>query len=80
MAAAAAVLDGKGNVIGAIVNVLINKRGVPKAAVVEFAGFLGVGNRDVAVEWDALRFAVNGIFSINRHHRDSRCHQTQGLA
>ncbi|WP_216850539.1 PRC-barrel domain-containing protein [Acidisoma sp. L85] len=53
------VLDGKGNVIGAIVNVLINKRGVPKAAVVEFAGFLGVGNRDVAVEWDALRFAVN---------------------
>src|ERR1700742_5184415 len=57
------VLDDKGNVIGAIVNVLINKRGVPKAAVVEFAGFLGVGNRDVAVEWDALRFSVteNGI-------------------
>jgi hypothetical protein len=53
------VLDGKGNVIGAIVNVLINKRGVPKAAVVEFAGFLGVGNRDVAVEWNALRFSVN---------------------
>jgi len=51
------VVDAKGTVIGTIVNVLVDQSGAPKAAVVEFAGFLGVGNRDVAVDWAALRFS-----------------------
>ncbi|HET9147645.1 MAG TPA: PRC-barrel domain-containing protein [Acetobacteraceae bacterium] len=53
-----AVLDAKGNQIGRIVDVLINAQGTPHAAVIEFAGFLGVGNRNIAVLWKALHFAV----------------------
>lgn len=53
-----AVLDAKGDRIGRIVDVLIDARGTPHAAVIEFAGFLGVGNRNVAVAWSALDFKV----------------------
>jgi hypothetical protein len=52
------VLDAKGETIGHIVNVLIDPEGRPQAAVIEFTGFLGLGNRDVAVDWKALRFSV----------------------
>ncbi len=52
------VLDAKGQTIGHVVNVLIDSDGTPQAAVIEFAGFFGLGNRDVAVDWKALRFAV----------------------
>ncbi len=53
-----AVLDAKGQQIGRIVNVLVNGKGTPHAAVIEFAGFLGVGNRNIAVAWKALNFKV----------------------
>ena len=52
------VLDAKGQAIGHVVDVLIDQEGRPQAAVIEFAGFLGLGDRDVAVDWKALRFAV----------------------
>ncbi|SIQ20041.1 MULTISPECIES: PRC-barrel domain-containing protein [Acidiphilium] len=52
------VVDAKGAVIGHVVNVLIDQSGKPKAAVVEFAGFLGVGDRKIAVAWSALHFSV----------------------
>jgi hypothetical protein len=59
------VRNTKGDVIGYIVNVLIDEHGAPKGAVMKFAGFLGVGNRDVAVDWDTLRFAaVSGHIAI----------------
>jgi hypothetical protein len=53
-----AVVDAKGDTIGRITDVLINAQGTPHAAVIEFAGFLGVGNRNIAVEWKALDFKV----------------------
>ncbi len=53
-----AVTDGSGNAVGDIVNVLVDAQGQPQAVVIEFAGFLGVGNRDVAVDWAALKFSV----------------------
>lgn len=53
-----AVLNDKGATIGHIVNVLIDQNGKTNAVVIEFAGFFGVGDRKVAVAWDALRFAV----------------------
>jgi len=53
-----AVTDGAGHVVGDVVNVLVDAQGKPQAVVIEFAGFLGVGNRDVAVDWGALRFSV----------------------
>ena len=52
------VVDAKGQAIGQIVDVLINAQGTPHAAVIQFAGFLGVGNRNIAVEWKALDFKV----------------------
>jgi len=52
------VEDPKGQTIGNVVDVLIDPEGRPQAAVVEFTGFFGLGNRDVAVDWRALHFSV----------------------
>lgn len=46
--------DGKD--VGRIVDVLVDEAGRPRAAVIDVGGFLGVGNRKVAVDWAALRF------------------------
>lgn len=53
------VLDAKQQTIGHVVDVLIDTDGNPHAAVIEFTGFLGVGNRKVAVAWKALKFALD---------------------
>jgi hypothetical protein len=50
------VKDTKGDDIGRIVNVLIDSAGLPRAAVVEAGGFLGVGSRRIAIAWRALTF------------------------
>lgn len=42
--------------IGRVVDVLVDTDGRPVAAVLDVGGFLGVGNRRVAVSWPALRF------------------------
>ncbi|MDQ2763296.1 MAG: PRC-barrel domain-containing protein [Pseudomonadota bacterium] len=42
-------------IIGRTANVIVQD-GVPQAAVIGLAGFMGIGNRDAAVPWDALRF------------------------
>lgn len=51
---AAKAEDGKD--VGRIVDVLVDQAGRPRAAVIDVGGFLGVGNRKVAVDWAALRF------------------------
>jgi hypothetical protein len=52
--------DAKGGEeeIGRIVDVLVDAEGRPHAAVIDVGGFLGVGNRKVAVEWTALHFVL----------------------
>ncbi len=50
------VTDSQGRDIGRLVDVLVDETGLPQAAVIDFGGFLGVGNRRVAVHWSALRF------------------------
>lgn len=45
-----------GEPIGRIVDVLVDANGVPKAAVLDFGGFMGVGQRRIAVAWRALQF------------------------
>lgn len=47
--------DGK-DIYGAIVNVLADDTGHPRAVVVDFGGFLGVGARKIAVDWNLLQF------------------------
>ena len=46
--------------IGRIVDVIVDRSGQVRAAVIDFGGFFGVGNRKIAVDWDALDFAADG--------------------
>lgn len=50
------VLSAKGEDMGRIVDVLFDEKGQPRAAVIDFGGFLGMGTRKIAVSWSALRF------------------------
>ncbi len=42
--------------VGQIVDVLVDDQGQPRAAVIDFGGFMGVGKRRIAVSWRALHF------------------------
>jgi hypothetical protein len=42
--------------VGRIVDVIVDHTGRPRAAVIDYGGFLGIGNRKIAVDWDALSF------------------------
>jgi hypothetical protein len=42
--------------IGRIVDVIVDRRGKIRAALIDFGGFLGVGSRKIAIDWDALNF------------------------
>ncbi len=50
------VHDLAGGAAGRIVDVLVDETGQTRAAVVDFGGFMGLGQRRVAVAWRALRF------------------------
>jgi hypothetical protein len=51
------VTDQQGKDIGRLVDVLVDANGEPQAAVIDFGGFMGVGNRKIAVHWSALHFS-----------------------
>ena len=42
--------------MGRIVDVIVDRDGVVRAAVIDFGGFLGVGSRKIVVDWNALHF------------------------
>lgn len=44
--------------MGRIVDVIVDRTGRVRAAVIDFGGFLGVGSRKIAVDWNALHFAA----------------------
>ncbi len=49
--------------MGHIVDVIVDRTGKVRAAVIDFGGFLGVGSRKIVVDWNALHFgrvAKNG--------------------
>jgi len=47
--------------MGRIIDVIVDRAGSIRAAVIDFGGFLGVGSRKIAVDWNALHFtAVDG--------------------
>jgi hypothetical protein len=47
--------------MGRIIDVIVDRAGNVRAAVIDFGGFLGVGSRKIAVDWSALHFtAVDG--------------------
>ena len=43
--------------MGRIADVIVDRSGQTRAAVIDFGGFLGVGSRRIVVDWNALRFA-----------------------
>ena len=43
------VKSASGTVVAQIVNVLVNEAGEPRAAILDYGGFLGVGRRRIAV-------------------------------
>ena len=50
------VRSSAGENMGRIVDVIVDKAGRVRAAVIDFGGFLGVGSRKIAVDWSALNF------------------------
>jgi sporulation protein YlmC with PRC-barrel domain len=52
------VAGADGADLGHIVDLLVDAQGQVRAVVVDVGGFMGVGNRKVAVAWNALRFAA----------------------
>jgi hypothetical protein len=46
--------------MGRIVDVLVDRDGEVRAAIIDFGGFLGVGSRKIAVDWGALHFLTPG--------------------
>lgn len=44
--------------MGRIIDVIVDRTGQVRAAVIDFGGFLGVGSRKIAVDWGVLSFAA----------------------
>jgi hypothetical protein len=43
--------------MGRIVDLLVDRNGEVRGAVIDFGGFLGVGSRKIVVDWNALHFS-----------------------
>ncbi len=54
------VLSAANENMGRVVDVLVDHRGQVRAAIIDFGGFLGVGSRKIAVDWNALHFPPPG--------------------
>lgn len=54
------VRNAAGEDMGRIIDIVLDKDGRPRAAIIDFGGFLGVGSRKIAVDWRALRFNLEG--------------------
>ena len=50
------VRSAAGEDMGHIVDVIVDRAGAARAAVIDFGGFLGVGSRKIVVDWNALGF------------------------
>lgn len=50
------VKSAAGENMGRIVDIIADRSGAVRAAVIDFGGFLGVGSRKIVVDWNALHF------------------------
>ena len=49
-------LSSTGEDMGRIVDIVVDRSGQVRAAIIDFGGFLGVGSRKIAVDWRSLHF------------------------
>ncbi|MGC2521366.1 MAG: PRC-barrel domain-containing protein [Stellaceae bacterium] len=49
------IIGPDGKELGLVVDVLVDDLGRPRAAIIDFGGFLGVGSRKIAVDWRLLK-------------------------
>ena len=49
-------LSSTGDDMGRIVDIIADRAGQIRAAIIDFGGFLGVGSRKIAVDWRSLHF------------------------
>jgi sporulation protein YlmC with PRC-barrel domain len=54
------VRSAKGEDLGRVVDVIVDRAGMVQAAIIDFGGFLGVGTRKIAVDWHVLQFPDDG--------------------
>jgi len=54
------VQSASGDDLGRVVDVVVDRAGMTRAAIVDFGGFLGVGSRQIAVDWRVLHFPKDG--------------------
>jgi len=54
------VLSTANENMGRVVDVLVDRGGEVRAAIIDFGGFLGVGSRKIAIDWSALHFPEPG--------------------
>ena len=57
------VQTSKGEDMGRVVDVVVERGGALVAAIVDFGGFLGVGTRKIAVDWSILHFPKSGAMN-----------------
>ena len=50
------VLSSAGEDMGRVIDIVVDRTGQVRAAVIDFGGFLGVGSRKIVVDWNALYF------------------------
>ncbi len=48
------------NDVPRIVDIIVDRSGQVRAAIIDFGGFLGVGTRKIAVDWRLIRFPSDG--------------------
>ncbi len=58
--------------MGHIVDVIVDRTGTVRAAVIDFGGFLGVGSRKIVVDWNALRFRPRRRQERQHHARTDK--------
>lgn len=54
------VISPAGEDMGRIVDIVVDRSGQVRAAMIDFGGFLGVGTRKIAVDWRLIRFPSDG--------------------
>jgi sporulation protein YlmC with PRC-barrel domain len=54
------VLGRTGEKMGRIIDVIVDRRGRLRAAIVDFGGFLGVGSRKIAIDWRVFHIVTDG--------------------